>query len=64
MLNVILNHFFNKHLLSIDCVPGALDKAVTKSNQFPVLVVLTPVGETCARKTVQEGGTARAKTLL
>lgn len=30
---------FNKHLL-----PGVLDKAVTKINQFPVLMVLTLVG--------------------
>lgn len=63
MLNVILNHSFNEHLLSTDCVPGAVDKAVTKINQFPVLVALKPVGETCAGKTVQEGGTARVKTL-
>lgn len=49
---------FNKHLL-----PGALDKAVAKINQFPVLMVLTLVGQICAGKTVQEGGTACAKTL-
>lgn len=45
-------------------MPGLLDKAVTKINQFPVVMVLTLVGETCAGKTVQEGGRACAMSLF